>query len=111
MEELAFAAGERELLSAVQGIQEDDWPLRFWCAKEAVAKAWGQGLVDGPRSLVVKALDTDSGAVQVGLSEQLARRVGQVHGDTRRHRDDLVVTALTAREGDLVTAVSVREGD
>ena len=27
---------------------------RFWCAKEAVAKALGRGLSDGPRSVVVR---------------------------------------------------------
>jgi phosphopantetheinyl transferase/acyl carrier protein len=104
IEELAFAAEERELLSAVQGVEEDEWPLRFWCAKEAVAKALGHGMVGGPRSLVVQALDAASGVLQLGLTGEMARRAGHADGGNG-HPDDLVMTAPTAREGHLIVAV------
>jgi len=73
--------------------------LRLWCAKEAVAKALGLGLVGGPRGLVVEQLDPASGSVQLRLSGEMAERLPTVDGRT--------LVAHTARERDLVVATSV----
>ena len=32
-----------------------EWLTRFWCAKEAVGKAVGRGLIHGPQSVIVRA--------------------------------------------------------
>jgi phosphopantetheine--protein transferase-like protein len=105
VEALAFTPQERGLLSSVGDAEKDEWPLRLWCAKEAVAKALGQGMIGGPQALVVQDLDAHSGRVEVSLAGELARRV--------RDEDGLALTAFTAREGDLVIATSLyklREG-
>jgi phosphopantetheine--protein transferase-like protein len=103
VEALAFTSRERELLSSVSGSQKDGWPLRFWCAKEAAAKALGQGMVGGPQALVVQALDTKSGIAQISLAGELAHRV--------READGIILTAFTAREGDLVVATSLYKSE
>src|SRR5262249_54850527 len=51
-EEIAFDEEERSLLHHL-GPDRAEAVTRFWCAKEAVAKALGRGLVEGPRSLAV----------------------------------------------------------
>lgn len=99
VEKLAFTPQERELLSSVRDAEKDGWPLQFWCAKEAVAKALGQGMVGGPQALVVQVLDAHSGMVQVGLAGELPRQA--------READGLTLTAFTAREGDLIVATSL----
>jgi phosphopantetheinyl transferase len=60
--ELAFTSAERDLLAA---LEQADWPLRLWCAKEAAGKALGRGLRGGPQALVITAADPGSGAVTV----------------------------------------------
>ena len=52
-EQIAFDQQERELLDRF-GDHRDEGIARFWCAKEAVAKALGRGLVEGPQTLVVR---------------------------------------------------------
>jgi phosphopantetheinyl transferase len=103
MEKLAFSPHERELLFSSRHFETDDWPLRFWCAKEAAAKALGLGLAGGPQSLVVKELNPEAGTVQVGLVGELARRV---HAGNH-----LTLTAFTARDGDLILATSLHTSD
>ncbi|HZG67887.1 MAG TPA: polyketide synthase dehydratase domain-containing protein, partial [Herpetosiphonaceae bacterium] len=101
MEQVAFTAAEQELLALVREAQSDGWPLRFWCAKEAVAKALGQGMVGGPQALVVQAVDVQSGIVQVGLAGELSRRLPEAA--------DATFTVLTAREGILIVALAISE--
>jgi len=97
--QLAFIPEELALLTSLAETSQDSWPLRLWCAKEAVAKALGQGLAAGPQALVVKALDSDQGTVRVSIAGELAR---QIHGG-----DSLMVTAYTAREESLIVAASL----
>lgn len=52
-EAVAFDDTERQLLDACA--DRADAVTRFWCAKEAVAKALGRGLANGPRSVTVRA--------------------------------------------------------
>jgi len=79
VERVAFTPQEQELLSSVRHASNDDWPLRFWCAKEAVAKALGQGMVAGPQALVVEALDVHTGSVKIRNPKSEIRN--QVHPD------------------------------
>jgi acyl transferase domain-containing protein/phosphopantetheinyl transferase/acyl carrier protein len=102
-EELAFTSGEQALLAAVGDGRQESWPLRLWCAKEAVAKALGLGLVGGPRALVADRLDPVSGTVQLRLSGEMAVRFPAVDGrpllaHTARERDVIVATSLYPRE-------------
>ena len=46
----AFTAGERSLLDRWTGPSRTEWVARFWCAKEAAAKASGLGFAGGPAS-------------------------------------------------------------
>jgi phosphopantetheinyl transferase len=98
-ERMAFSTGEQALLASLADGPQESWPLRLWCAKEAVAKALGLGLVGGPRGLVVEQLDPESGSVQLRLSGEMAQRLPSVDGRT--------LVAHTARERDLVVATSV----
>jgi len=89
VEELAFTPEEEHLLSGLRHRDESEWPLRFWCAKEAVAKAIGEGMRRGPRGFVVRRVDPDNGAMDVSVAG-----------------DGVTMAAFTARDGDLVVAAS-----
>lgn len=98
---IAFDEEERRLLAAVGAAGRDEWVARLWCAKEAVAKAVGQGLVEGPRSVVARAVDSIGGSITVLLSGTLRRQFPELTG--------VGVIAQTHREGDWVVATSVCE--
>jgi malonyl CoA-acyl carrier protein transacylase/phosphopantetheinyl transferase len=60
--EAAFGGEERELFDG------DEWMLRCWCAKEAVAKAAGSGLAGNPRSAQIVAVDLATGRIDVAFA-------------------------------------------
>ena len=70
-EATAFTAGERVLLDRWPASSRAEWVTRFWCAKEAAAKASGLGLAGGPSSALVIEADQDTGVIQVQLSPEL----------------------------------------
>jgi phosphopantetheinyl transferase (holo-ACP synthase) len=95
--EVAFADVELELLARLSDPAEA-WSLRAWCAKEAVAKALGLGLVDGPKSVTVVAADAGRELLAVALNGQLAHTF-----------PDLAAAPLlvyTDRDGDLIVAAT-----
>ena len=100
--DLAFTSAEQALLDAV-GDGPERWPLRLWCAKEAVAKALGLGLAGGPRGIVAEQLDAARGTVRLRLSGEMALRLPAVDGRT--------FVAHTARERDVVVATSLYPGE
>jgi len=67
----AFTAAERVLLSRLTRGSHAEWVARFWCAKEAAAKASGVGLAAGPRSAEVVWVAEESGEMHVQLSTEL----------------------------------------
>jgi phosphopantetheine--protein transferase-like protein len=83
-EVLSFKESERANLDriAAAGGDRAEWLARFWCAKEAVAKALGHGLPSQPLRRVVVAADTETGEVHVALSDRAVRAVT----DRRGHR-------------------------
>jgi phosphopantetheine--protein transferase-like protein len=94
---LAFTPAERALLSRLDHGYREEWALRFWCAKEAVAKSLGRGLLGRPQCLVVEEVSESTGEVRLA-----------VHGELRQPvlgNQDLV-TAMTARTANRVTAVA-----
>jgi malonyl CoA-acyl carrier protein transacylase/phosphopantetheinyl transferase (holo-ACP synthase) len=99
-EEIAFDATERALLDCF-GSERDEGVARFWCAREAAAKALGRGQVEGPRSLAVRHVDRTTGAVHVALGPRLAEEFPEL-------RYDLLI-ASTARDGEWVVATSLAE--
>jgi phosphopantetheinyl transferase len=99
-EALAFDEAERELLRAF-GPDRDEAVARLWCAKEAVAKALGRGLVEGPRSLAVRAVDPGTGTARVTLGPLLAAALPEWQG--------ALLVARTARDGDYVVATTFCE--
>src|SRR5437016_11434177 len=70
-ERVAFDDDERRLLDRL-GPDRDEWLARFWCAKEAVAKALGRGLVDGSKAVAVRQADRQTGVIKVALGPTLA---------------------------------------
>ena len=50
-EAIAFRPDERQMLAALPGELRQEWALRMWCAKEAVAKALGRGFQPGHSDL------------------------------------------------------------
>ena len=95
--EIAFEESERRLLD--QLASRDEWIARFWCAKEAVGKALGRGLLGGPRGLIVRAADAASGLIEVELGSHLTEEFPALAGvplnvSTRREDDLVVATTL-----------------
>ncbi|WP_169975805.1 type I polyketide synthase [Tautonia rosea] len=72
-EELAFLDRERELLDQFGRNDRPGWVARFWCAKETVGKVTGQGMVAGPPSTEVVAVDAQDGWITVQLGSELAK--------------------------------------
>jgi phosphopantetheinyl transferase len=94
----AFDAHERGLLAELDPEDLDAWALRLWCAKEAVAKAVGTGLLDGPGSVRVEAVERESGQVLALLHGSLVLAAPDL-ADTpvlvATWADDTVVVATT----------------
>ena len=96
---IALTQKERLLLYPVPGPRRNEWLLRLWCAKEAVAKALGRGMAGGLLSLKVQNIEGGVGRVDVMLVGEVAR---QLPGYA-----DTVLTAYTGREGAYVFASSL----
>jgi 4'-phosphopantetheinyl transferase EntD len=96
----AFGEAERRILQAAAraaGEELDDWHTGAWCAKEAAGKAVGRGLVGGPRSLEIVAVDARSGRFSLELRGALAEAVpdiGRVHAERRLHGDFVLALCL-----------------
>lgn len=99
LREVTFSPEERDLIPVARASQQEEWSTRLWCAKEAVAKAMGRGMVEGPKGLIIRDLDERTGRVTIALSGELARTF---HGATSAS-----YTASTVREGEFVAAVSL----
>jgi phosphopantetheine--protein transferase-like protein len=97
-ESVAFTPEEHILLGALDAVSQEEWLLRLWCAKEAVAKALGCGMMGEPRSLIVQELDACTGIVKITLSGRIAEQFPELH--------HTYLTASTARERDLIVASS-----
>ncbi|MBL9125785.1 MAG: acyltransferase domain-containing protein [Planctomycetaceae bacterium] len=58
--------------AAASTLQAEAWQRAAWGAKEAVGKALGRGVLGGPRSAVIQALDVSTGRITVELRGPLA---------------------------------------
>jgi acyl transferase domain-containing protein/phosphopantetheinyl transferase len=101
-EESAFTATERALLGRWSGPLRAEWVSRFWCAKEAAAKATGTGLGGNPQNFEVVGADEASGELHVRLApDLLASSAGRVRSPLR---------VISARRNDYVWAFTLGEG-
>jgi phosphopantetheinyl transferase (holo-ACP synthase) len=100
-EELVFTAEERRLLEVLGSERQAEWQLRCWCAKEAVAKALGLGMLGGPQALCVRSLDVEQGVVQIALAGTLAHQA--------QAGLNLLLAASTLFVDELVMAISLLE--
>jgi acyl transferase domain-containing protein/phosphopantetheinyl transferase len=100
-ESVAFTADERQLLAAIPEFAQTEWILRLWCAKEAIAKALGRGLVDGPHSVRIQDFDMRTEMITATLRGKLAEAFADFAA--------VDLLAYTAREGDYVIASTLCE--
>ncbi len=91
---IAFAPDERNLLESMREDLRQEWALRMWCAKEAVAKALGRGLSAGLLAYHIINAEIDTGLVQVELRDRALDHFPQLRGKP--------MIAYTAREVDFV---------
>jgi phosphopantetheinyl transferase len=101
-EEVAFTPQERSLLDSLATPARQEWLTRFWCGKEAVGKALGRGLIHGPRSVIVRALDAAGGVLTVALGDRFAGEFPELAGValtvyTTRHRNFVIASTLCER--------------
>ena len=99
-EQVILTDEEREAVTR-DGIDlNDEWSLRLWCAKEAVGKSLGRGLVGGASDLTVTSVEAGTGTIRLGLSGGLATALPD--------QVDQQFTAYTVRQDDLIAAISWR---
>jgi len=101
-EDSAFTLAERALLSRWTGASRAEWVARFWCAKEAAAKASGVGLAAGPSSAEVVWVAEESGEMHVRLATELLAACSQ--------RMENPLRIVTARRANYAWAWSLGEG-
>ena len=100
-ERLAFSGREKELLEQIALEDRDEWVLRFWCGREAVAKAFGTGNVPESGGLDVRSADFGSGVLNLHLPEQVLLEGRK--GDQQKE-----VEVCTLRESEIIAACMVR---
>jgi acyl transferase domain-containing protein len=92
---------EQRQLDAVVRSLRAEWVLRLWCVKEAVSKALGRGLIEGPASVRILALDAQTGIVTATPEGKLTEAVPEASGEK--------LLAYTGREGSCVFATAIFE--
>jgi phosphopantetheinyl transferase/acyl carrier protein len=98
---VAFTAAERTRLAALGDSGSGEWALRFWCAKEALAKALGCGLMGRPHDIVAVGADAALGTVWLTVEGKVAEAAPAAAG--RRFE------VFTVRDGDRIAAISISE--
>jgi phosphopantetheine--protein transferase-like protein len=81
LERTILCPEERSLLAKLGPLRKEEWLLRLWCIKEAVAKALGRGMLGGPLSLVIKELEVKTGRAIAVLAGALARQLPDYEGE------------------------------
>lgn len=92
----AFSEEEQRLLVTL-GRDHDEAYRLAWCAKEAVAKAVGRGLLGNPLNVQVRRIDQATGTMNLELCGELA--------EVCPERSGTVIAAHTMRLGDLALAI------
>jgi len=110
-ENLSFTKEEQTLLAASSSLSgKEELQTRFWCAKEAVAKALGHGFIEGPLNLVVSDYEGKSnesegqiGVAKIVLHGKLSDEFpeyasGKIIAYTTRYRDYIIAMTLCELE-------------
>jgi phosphopantetheinyl transferase len=98
-ETIAFRPDERRMLADMPGESRQEWALRMWCAKEAVAKALGRGFSIGIQAFHITGAETGGGVLQLELRDPALEHFPRLRG--------IPITAHTAREMDFVFATTI----
>jgi phosphopantetheinyl transferase len=93
MEQIAFSAAEREMLTLLGDDQRQRWSMRLWCAKEAFAKSTACSVGPASRALTVEHVHIDRGTVLLRYAPQDGASV--------------TLPVSTAEEGEWVVATCV----
>lgn len=96
-----FLADELALLSPLHTGEREQWILRLWCAKEAVAKSTGLGFAGDPFRMRVRSVDFVAGDVEIELDPEVERKT---HPVMKRYR------ASSGEFGRFVCAVAMGAG-
>lgn len=99
LERAALRHEERLLLRERIREAQPEWVVRLWCAKEALAKAIGLGMIGGPLSFMVKDLETSSGKVILTLEGKPVER--------RRELRGRLFPVFTGRDKEIVYATAI----
>ncbi|MCF6158425.1 MAG: acyltransferase domain-containing protein [wastewater metagenome] len=99
LERIIFSAEEEAKLAPVFQLKKEEWMLRLWCAKEAVAKAFGKGMIGFPNNLVIQKLEEETGRVFLSLAGELANQFPAYRG--------MSFIAYTRYENDFAFAISL----
>jgi malonyl CoA-acyl carrier protein transacylase/phosphopantetheinyl transferase len=91
----AFSPDEQEILTSLPAALRDEWSMRFWSAKEAIARALGQGFPDGPDIVRIRSLDRQEGIVHGNIHGKLADQFPQFVGKN-------IPTYTTVEDGHVV---------
>lgn len=94
----AFGPDERGRFDQWGLAPAGDWPTRLWCAKEALAKALGRGLMGRPQDFVVVDVNTEAGDIRLSVTGPSA--------DAIPGSADRVCEVHTFREGRWIIALS-----
>jgi phosphopantetheine--protein transferase-like protein len=101
-EAIAFSPDERRMLAAMPRESRQEWALRMWCAKEAVAKALGRGFSIGIQAFHITGAETGSGVLRLELRDTALEHFPRLRGRS--------ITACTGREEDLVFSTTIHQG-
>jgi malonyl CoA-acyl carrier protein transacylase/phosphopantetheinyl transferase len=71
VQSLIFSTAEQRLLATFNETARSEWATRIWCAKEAVGKALGCGVLVDPTGLQVQDVDVGTGEVRVSVSKHV----------------------------------------
>lgn len=96
-EDLAFTPREKQLLSPLDEDARREWHLRFWCAKEALVKALGQGFANGIHAVGVRKAEFENGIVGLEVGDGLLKEFPELHGKE--------ILARTIRQTDCIASV------
>jgi phosphopantetheinyl transferase len=98
-EAIAFDLEERRMLAALPPGSRQEWALRMWCAKEAVAKALGRGFSMGIQAFHIAGPQYGSGVMQLELRDEALEHFPRLRG--------IPITAYTAREKAFVFSTTI----
>jgi phosphopantetheine--protein transferase-like protein len=97
-DQTVFNEEERNLIVHHPDSETNEWSLRLWCAKEAVSKALGTGLVGIPKDLTAKGINTETGDIEIEISGQTAAQVSNLPNNkalVRTLQEDNFIIAIS----------------